>query len=148
MDNIFGNNARFNSDQEEGFADIPTNRTLMAGQYTGEAAANPAIATGLQTLEQLFTHFRPEVTVDFRDTNGRLKEETLRFTKLEDFSLNGLEAQSPQLRSTAAQKDTYLHIINQLRNNQKLQAALADPAAKKALQNTIQGLMTILKNHS
>ena len=148
MDNIFGNNARFKPDGEEGFADIPPNRTLMAGQFTGEAPENPAIIPGLETLEQLFAHFKPAVSVDFRDTWGHLKEETLRFTKLEDFSLNGMVAQSPQLKSTAAQKDEYLHIINQLRNNKKLQDALADPDAKKTLLDAIHGMMATLKNHS
>jgi hypothetical protein len=97
-------------------------------------------------LQQLFAHFKPEVTVDLRDTKGHLKEETVRFTKLEDFGLNDIVAQSAHLKSTAAQKDTYLNIINQIRNSKGLQAVLADPAAKTALLNTIHGMMTTLKN--
>jgi len=144
MDN-FGSSAQTKSDNDGGFAVIPPNRTLMAGQFTAERTEKPEIVQGLQTLGQVFAHYKPEVSVDFRNANGWLVVERLQFKHLDDFGLAGIKARSAQLRQTAAQEDEYLHIINEIRNNKNLQAALTSPDTKKALLETIHGMIAALK---
>jgi hypothetical protein len=144
MDNNFGSSAQNKSDNEGGFAIIPPNRSLMAGQFTAERTEAPEVVQGLQTLAQVFAHFKPEVSVDFRDAHGRLVVETLQFRQLEDFGLQGIMARSPHLSQTSAREDEYLHILNELRNNKNLQALLQSPEAKQALLETIHGMISDL----
>ena len=70
---IGGNEVK--TDASEAFADIPQNRTLMAEKLTKDAPVKPEIVHGLQTVEQVFAHYKPDVSIDFEDAEGVTKKE-------------------------------------------------------------------------
>ena len=148
MENSFGGSMQTKSELEGGFADIPPNRTLIAGQYTAERPDRPEIVPGLQNLSQLFGHYKPEASVDFRDLKGNLVVESIKFRQIDDFGIDTLLARSPLLQRNAAIEDEYLHIANELRNNKQLRSALEDPQARGAVLETIHAMIATLKTNS
>ena len=70
---IGGNEVK--SDASEAFADIPQNRTLMMEKLTKDAPVKPQIVHGIQTIEQVFAEFKPEVEVEFDDDLPALEDE-------------------------------------------------------------------------
>jgi hypothetical protein len=135
------------TDASEAFADIPQNRTLMAEKLTKDAPVRPQITHGLQTIEQVFGHFKPAVEMEFEDADGVTVKETLQFGNLGDFGVKGITEQSAFLKDNANQKDEYFKIIKQLKSNKILKTALADPAARQALLEAIDGMIAELKNN-
>lgn len=142
---IGGNEVK--TDASEAFADIPQNRTLMAEKLTKDAPVKPEIVHGLQTVEQVFAHYKPNISVDFEDAEGVTKKESLSFSNLGDFGVKGITEQSEFLKDSASQKEEYLKIIKQLKSNKILKSALSDPEAKKALLDTIHGMIAELKSN-
>lgn len=142
---IGGNEVK--TDASEAFADIPQNRTLMAEKLTKDAPVKPEIVHGLQTVEQVFEHYKPDVAIDFEDADGATKKETLSFKNLGDFGVKGITEQSEFLKDNASQKEEYLKIIKQLKSNKILKTALADPDAKQALLDAIQSMIAELNNN-
>ena len=143
---IGGNEVK--TDASEAFADIPQNRTLMAEKLTKDAPVKPEIVHGLQTVEQVFAHYKPDISIDFEDADGVTKKETLSFKNLGDFGVKGITEQSEFLKDNASQKDEYLKIIKQLKSNKILKTALADPDAKTAILDAIQGMIAELNNNT
>lgn len=135
------------TDASEAFADIPQNRTLMAEKLTKDAPVKPQVVHGLQTIDQVFAHYKPEIGVDFEDADGVTKKEALHFNGLGDFGVKGIIEQSEFLKDNATQKDEYLKIIKQLKSNKILKSALADADAKTALLDAIHGMIAELKNN-
>ena len=142
---IGGNEVK--TDASEAFADIPQNRTLMAEQLTKDAPMKPQVVHGLQTVEQVFAHYKPSVDVEFEDADGVSKKETLSFANLGDFGAKGITNQSEFLKDNAEKSDEYLKIVKQLKSNKILKAALTDPDAKQALLDSIQAMIAELKNN-
>lgn len=148
MDNNYGiGGNEVKTDASEAFTDIPQNRTLMAEKLTKDTPVKPEVVHGLQTVEQVFAHFKPELSIDFEDAEGSSRKETLRFTNLGDFGTKGVTAQSEFLKDNAAQKEEYLKIIKQLKSNKILKSALSDPEAKQALLDAIKGMIVELQNN-
>ena len=135
------------TDASEAFADIPQNRTLMAEKLTKDAPVKPEIVHGLENVEQVFAHYKPNVSVDFEDAEGVTKKETLNFSGLGDFGIKGITAQSEFLKDNASQKDEYFKIIKQLKSNKILKTALSDPDAKSSLLDALAGMIEELKKN-
>lgn len=142
---IGGNEVK--TDASEAFADIPQNRTLMAEKLTKDAPVKPEVVHGLQTITDVFAHYKPELNLDFEDADGGSKKETLNFRGLEDFGVKGIINQSEFLKNNAVQKEEYLKVIKQLKSNKILKAALTDPDAKQALLDAIQGMISELQSN-
>jgi len=148
MDSNYGiGGTEVKTDASEAFVDIPLNRTLMAEKLTKDAPVKPEIVHGLQTVEQVFAHFKPELNVDFENADGQSIKETLGFSNLGDFGTKGITAQSTFLKDNAAKKEEYLKIIKQLKSNKILKTALANPEAKQALLDAINGMVADLENN-
>jgi hypothetical protein len=135
------------TDANEAFADIPQNRTLIAEKLTKDAPVKPEVIHGLQTVEQVFAHFKPTLNVDFEDETGKTMKETLQFSNLGDFGTTGITAQSSFLKENAGKKEEYLKIIKQLKSNKILKTALANPETKQALLDAINGMMADLEKN-
>lgn len=131
-------------DANEAIIEIAQNRTLIAQKLTGQTPVKPEIVEGLNTIEQVFEHFKPEVKVNFEDANGATKFEELKFKNLGDFGIKGVTAQSEFLTDLQTEKEQYQKIIKQLKSNKILKAALEDQEAKEALIETIEGLINEL----
>ena len=102
---------------------------------------------GLTTVEKVFEHYKPEIKVDFEDADGAIKMENLKFKNLGDFGTKGITGQSNFLTGLETEKDQYQKIVKQLKTNKILKAALEDPDAKKALQDTLQSLIKELEEN-
>jgi len=128
-------------DANEAIVEIPQNRTIIAQKLTAEDPVKPELVEGLTTIEKVFEHYKPEIKVDFEDTNGASKNENLKFKNLGDFGTKGITGQSNFLTGLATEKDQYQKIVKQLKTNKILKTALEDPDAKKALHEALLSLI-------
>ncbi|MGV2451589.1 UNVERIFIED_CONTAM: hypothetical protein POZ17_15190 [Ralstonia mannitolilytica] len=131
----------------ESIFEIPQNRTLLAQKLTAHDPLKPELVEGLDTVEKVFEHFKPEIRVDFEDENGASKIELLKFSNLGDFGIKGITRQSDFLSGLETEKNQYQQIIRQLRTNKILKAAIEDPDARKALYSTLQALIIELETN-
>ena len=131
----------------EMFVDIPQNRTLIMEKLTKDAPNMPEVVHGLQTAQQVFAHYKPQIAVEFEDAEGFIKRETLTFNDIDDFELRRITEQSAFLKDNTVRKDEYLKIIYQLNSNTQLRAATADPEARKTLLDAIKAMIAELNNN-
>lgn len=130
------------SDANEAMQQIPQNRTLLVEKLTKDQPIKPEVVKGLKTVEEVFEHFKPEIGVDYVDSEGSGQKETLKFSNLGDFGAKGITRQSGFLKDLNTEKEQYVKIIKQLKTNKILKAALTDPEAKAALMESIRALIT------
>ena len=128
-------------DASEAISDIPQNRTLMVEKFTAEPPIKPEITEGLTSIDDVFNHFKPQIDVEFTDSDGAAKEEKLAFNNLADFGTKGIVAQSEFLQDLTIQKDQFFKIIKQLKSNKLLRKALENPETKEATLNAIYALV-------
>ena len=129
----------------ESIIEFPQNRALITEQLTYNEPSRPEIAKGLKTVDEVFDHYKPKVDVDFQNSEGGTKKETLSFKNLADFGVKGLTAQSEFLQELDIQKTEYQKIIKQLKSNKQLRQVIADIESKKALLNAILALLKELE---
>jgi hypothetical protein len=134
------------ADANEAMSELPQNRTLMVEQLTKEPPIKPEIVEGLKSIDEVFEHFSPEVEMEFHDSEGGSRKETLHFRNLGDFGVKGITNQSEFLKSLTAQKEQNQKIIKQLKTNKFLQKALENEEYKAALLNSINALIKELKD--
>jgi hypothetical protein len=127
-------------DASEAILEIPQNRTLIVEKLSADTPVKPEIVEGLTSIDDVFNHFRPSLSVEFNDTEGRAREETLSFHNLADFGAKGIVAQSPVLKDLTVQKEQYYKIIKQLKSNSLLRKALSNPETRQAVLNTIYAM--------
>ena len=128
-------------DASEAISDIPQNRTLLVEKLTEDAPVKPEIVDGLKNIDEVFDHFKPVVEVDFEDSEGGSKKESLQFGGLSDFGVKGITAQSEFLKDLSTQKEQSLKIIKQLKSNKMLRKALENEESKAALLNSMYALI-------
>lgn len=133
------------TDASEAILEIGQNKTLLVQKLTQDQPIKPQITSGLNTIEDVFENYKPEVEVGFEDSEGVESKETLKFSHLGNFGKKGITNQSKFLKDLDTEKDQYLKVVKQLKSNKILKTALADPEAKEALIRSIQSLMAELK---
>jgi hypothetical protein len=132
-------------DASEAFAEIPQNRTLLCEKLTGDAPVKPNITGGLQTIDDVFEHYKPKVSVAFEDSEGVKKDETLSFNGLSDFGIKGITAQSDFLKGLSVEKEQYQKIIKQLKGNRLLRKTLENQETKADLLAVMYALIKELE---
>lgn len=132
-------------DASEAIAEIPQNKTLLIEKLTANAPVKPQVVTGLKTVEDVFSHYQPNISLEFEDAEGREKKEKLTFKHLGDFGLKGVTSQSEFLSDLTTEKEQYQKIMKALKTNKVLRAALEEPSSKKAVINAIKGLLNELE---
>lgn len=132
-------------DANEAFAEIPQNRTLLCEKLTADAPIKPNIVGGLQTIDDVFEHYKPEVEVEFEDSEGVGKQEKLSFRGLSDFGIKGITAQSEFLKDLTIEKEQYQKIIKQLKSNKLLRKTLEKPETKADLLSVMYALIKELE---
>lgn len=132
-------------DANESITDIPENRTLLVEKLTDEAALSPEVVEGLNTMEEVFNHFKPTVDVEFKDEDGQFVNEELKFNNLGDFGKDGLSRQSDFLNGITAERDEYQKIIKQMKANKVLRNVMGDPEQKEAFLNAVRALINELE---
>ncbi len=140
---IGGNEVKLDVNEE--IVEIPQNKTLIAQKLTEDAPVTPEIVSGLKNINEVFEHFKPEITVDFESKEGGALIEDFKFKGLYDFTLKGILAQSQYLGDLNTEMDQYQKIIKMLKTNRILKSAIEDPEAKDALLGTLKSLISELE---
>src|SRR5215203_2363366 len=104
----------------EGFVEISPNKTLFIQKLTTEDPVLPEIVHGLETVEKVFDHFKPNCEVELDKEDGSTMKESFRFAGLGDFDVKSLTNQSAYLKNLGLEGDAYLKIVGQLRSNTTL----------------------------
>ncbi len=137
---IGGNEVKI--DASEGIADIPQNRTMLVELLTNEEPVSPEVVEGLTCIEDVFSHFKPEINVDFENEDGQIIDETFRFTNVGDFSVKKITETSPFLSALNTDKEFADKMERALRSNKMLQRTLENQEARQAFISAL----TILRD--
>ncbi len=129
----------------EAIVEFPQNRTLMVEQFTDDPPAKAEILKDLRSVDDIFDHFKPKISMEFKGTEGQTAKETLNFQKLKDFEIQGLLEQSGFLKNLRQKKESYLSMEKQLRTNKILRDAVSDPESRDALIKSLQALLKELQ---
>ncbi|MCX6252208.1 MAG: type VI secretion system contractile sheath small subunit [Bacteroidetes bacterium] len=128
-------------DASEAISEIQQNRTLMIEKLTADAPVKPQIVQGITKIEEVFEHFKPKIDVEFQDSEGVSRQETLKFGNLADFGIKGITAQSEFLQNLTMQKEQLQKVIKQLKSNKMMRKALENGETKLALLNSIYAMI-------
>lgn len=127
-------------DTTETFVDISPNKTLFIQQLTEQEPIKPEIVEGLKTVDEVFKHFKPKVSVDLEEKDGSTINEMLHFDHLGDFSVRNMIQQSNQLRNLHMESEMYLNIVRQLKTNKTLKATLENAETRQAFAAALENL--------
>ncbi len=136
------------NEASEAISQISQNRTLLVEKLTNDPPTKPEIVQGLQTVEDVFANYKPEIEVEFEDAEGTEKSETIQFRNLGDFGKKGITHQSNFLQNLQAQQDNYHQYVKSLRSNKILQRLLADPEAKASYIAALNAMIQELEDVS
>jgi predicted component of type VI protein secretion system len=128
-------------DASEAMSELPQNRTLVVEKLTKDPPVKPEIVEGLKSIDEVFEHFSPSIEMEFHDSEGGSRKETLNFRNLGDFGIKGITDQSEFLKDLTANKEQNQKIIKQLKTNKLLQKSLENEEYKAALLNAINALI-------
>ena len=128
-------------DASEAISEIQQNRTLMIEKLTAAAPVKPQIVQGITKIDEVFETFKPNVDVEFQDSEGVSRQETLKFGNLADFGIKGITAQSEFLQNLTMQKEQLQKVIKQLKSNKMMRKALENGETKMALLNSIYAMI-------
>jgi hypothetical protein len=131
----------------EGFVEISPNKTLFIQKLTTEDPTRPEIVDGLQTVEQVFEHFKPNCDVELDKEDGSTVKENFRFEGLGDFDVKNVTNQSDFLKNLNLENDAYLKIIKQLKTNKTLKNVIENPETKTAFINALKALANELEEN-
>jgi len=132
-------------DASEAISEIQQNRTLMIEKLTAEAPVKPQIVQGITKIDEVFETFKPHVDMEFQDSEGVSRQETLKFGNLADFGVKGITAQSEFLQNLTMQKDQLQKVIKQLKSNKMIRKTLENSETKQALLNSIYAMIKELE---
>ena len=128
-------------DASEVIADIPMNKTLMLEKLTSDDPIKPQLVEGLKTIEEVFSHFKPNTEVEFQKEDGSSQSEKLNFTNLGEFGAKGITNQSTFLKDLELKKNEYAKVIKQLKSNKALKTVLENPETKTAFLQALQSMV-------
>lgn len=129
----------------EGFVEISPNKTLFIQKLTIDDPIKPHIAEDLQTVEDVFDHFKPYCEVELDKEDGSTINETFNFGGLGDFDIKNLIGKSDFLKKTNFEHDAFLRIVKQLSTNKALKNVIENPETKKAFINALITLASDLE---
>lgn len=135
-------------DASEAIQEIQGNKTLIAQKLTDEDPLNPEAVYDLKTVEEVFSHFKPKVAIEFEDGEGQNINEELKFKHLGDFTAKNLTEQSTFLKDLNIQKEQYAKIVKQLKSNKVLKAILENPETRAAFVQSLQSLSAELSEEA
>jgi predicted component of type VI protein secretion system len=132
-------------DASEALSELPQNKTLMVEKLTKDPPIKPEVVEGLKTIDEVFEHYSPRIDMEFQDSEGGMRKESLHFKGLSDFGVKGITNQSEFLKDLTAQKEQNQKMIKQLKTNRLLKTAVENEAHKTALLNAINALIKELE---
>jgi hypothetical protein len=135
-------------DANEAIQEIQENKTLLVSQLTTDAPVSPEIVTGLKTVEDVFKHYKPSISVDHETADGETVSEEFAFKNLADFTPKNLVQNSSFLKNLNLEEEQYNNIMRQLRNNKVLGNMLTDSQAKTAFIEELKAIVSELENNN
>lgn len=120
---------------------VSLNKTLYVAKLSDEFSMTPEAVPGLESVEDVMEHFKPEVGVTLEDEQGGSSYETFQFRQMGDFSREGLVEQSKLMRDLNRKILDLQKIDMQLRSNKLLQNALLNAEARLAMLEMIQQML-------
>ena len=134
-------------DANEAIQDIQENKTLLVSKLTTDETMAPEIVSGLKTVEDVFRHFQPQISVEHETEDGQTVNEDFKFRNLGDFTPKNLTQNSNYLSNLSLEEEQYNKIIRQLRNNKVLRNILADGGSKAALIQALKAVASELESN-
>jgi len=115
----FGYGAEENklNNASEAIGELSTNKTIMVQKLTDIEDPDPEEVRGLQTVEDVFAHYKPAIDVNFQDSEGGDVEEEMSFGNLGDFGPKGMTKNSKFLAELKEQEDQNLGLVRSLKSN-------------------------------
>lgn len=132
----------------EGFVEISPNKTLFIQKLTNEDPIRPEIIEGLQTVEHVFDHFKPNCDVELEKEDGSSVKDNFKFAGLGDFDIKSLTNQSTYLKNLSFENDAYLRIVKQLKTNKSLKNVIDNPETRNAFINALKALAAELEEEA
>ncbi|GAB3709617.1 hypothetical protein GCM10027592_45900 [Spirosoma flavus] len=120
---------------------VSLNKTLYVAKLSDEFSTTPEAVPGLESVEEVMEHFKPEVGVTLYDEQGAPNYETFQFRQMGDFTRDGLVEQSELMRDLNHKILDLQKIDMQLRSNKLLHNALLNAQAKQAMLEMIQQML-------
>lgn len=134
-------------DANEAIQDIQENKTLLVSKLTTDEPFVPEVVTGLKTVEDVFKHFQPAISVEHENEDGTTVNEEFRFKNLGDFTPKNMTENSDYLSNLSLEEEQFNKIIRQLRNNKVLRNVLADAGSKEALIQALKAVAAELEQN-
>lgn len=139
-----GGNA-VNVEVSEAMAEIAYNKTLFIQKLTADEPIRPQVVN-VQTVDQAFEYFKPNVDVEFNKEDGTTAQENLQFSNLGSFSLKNIVSESKYLNNVNLEHESYLKIVKQLKTNKALKNVVENPETKEAFVNALRALALELED--
>ncbi len=140
-----GGTERKKEGASEAFAEIQMNRTLFVQQLTSEEAFIPDIVQGLDTVDKVFEHYKPNLDIQFDTEDGSSVNENVSFNNLGDFGVKGITNKSKFLQDVNVKAEQYAKFVKNLKSSKPLQAVLANPELKEAYIASLQAMIAELE---
>lgn len=131
----------------EGFVEISPNKTLFIQKLTNEPPIKPEVVENLQTVEEVFNHFKPNCDVELDREDGSTMKENFAFGGVGDFDIKNLTNKSDYLKNLSLENDAYLKIIKQLKSNKSLKNVIDNPETRNAFVNSLKALVSELEDN-
>ncbi|AIL45470.1 hypothetical protein BAX96_11655 [Elizabethkingia anophelis] len=125
-------------DANEAIQEIQENRSLLVSQLTSDESMVPEVVRGLKTIEDVFRHFQPSVSVQHEKEDGSFVDEEFRFQTLGDFTPKSLTQNSQYLQQLSIEQEQYNKILRQLKNNKILRNMLENEQTKAAFVEVLK----------
>ncbi|OBS11358.1 hypothetical protein ATE49_16240 [Elizabethkingia miricola] len=125
-------------DANEAIQEIQENRSLLVSQLTSDESMVPEVVRGLKTIEDIFRHFQPSVSVQHEREDGSFVDEEFRFQTLGDFTPKSLTQNSQYLQQLSIEQEQYNKILRQLKNNKILRNMLENEQTKAAFVEVLK----------
>jgi len=133
-----GGNA-VNPEVSEAMAEIAFNKTLFVQKLTADDPIRPEVVN-LQTVQEVFDHYKPNVDVEFTQEDGSTVNENLKFNNVGSFNAKNIVSNSKYLKNVNLEHDSYLKIMKQLKTNKALKLVVENPETKEAFVNALRAL--------
>jgi hypothetical protein len=125
-------------DANEAIQNIQENKSLIVSQLTTDESYVPEIVTGLKTMDDVFRHFQPSVSVQHETEDGNVVEEEFRFQSLGDFTPKSLTQKSDYLQQLSMEQEQYNKIVRQLKTNKILRNMLENDQTRAAFVEVLK----------
>lgn len=127
---------------------IHPNRTVFVQKLTDKPSRTDLdIVEGLESIDDVFKHYKPSVKVEFKDANGKTKKEEIAFENKGNFGAKGLVEQSEFLKAAQREDAILAELIKNVKSDKFLQKALANAETKQAFINGLKAMLQTLQDN-